>query len=189
LDCVACFTEWLMKFYYTGAKTAGGEQTDPLASIGGYVSNTEVPEAQLGNIFGAPSKLIDTDLRIIAITNNDTTAYTGITCAINNVPANLTELLVAFAPMRTDAFSQPVAPKPNITNIYQSVTLPIPDMPPGSSLALFIKRNVKYPVPGKTAQELLDIESGILTEPLEEVLQLTFNYTVTPPAGEGGGTT
>lgn len=170
-----------MKFYYTGAKTAGGEQTDPLASIGGYVSNTEVPEAQLGNIFGAPSRITDTDSRTIVITNEEAIPYTGITCTINNAIDNATEILVSASQLKMDINNMPYAPNPNITNIFQRETLVLPDMPAESSLVLFIKRNVKYPIPQTTADDLLAIEAGTLIPRTQDVITLTFTYNLTAP--------
>lgn len=46
-----------MRFYYTGAKTYLGVQTNPLTSLGGFISSSPIPNNQLANLFGEISLL------------------------------------------------------------------------------------------------------------------------------------
>jgi len=45
-----------MQLFYTGAKTFNAKQGDPLKSLGGFVSCTPIPNAQLNNLFSDKSK-------------------------------------------------------------------------------------------------------------------------------------
>jgi hypothetical protein len=71
-----------MKLFYTGAKTNNEWQLDPEKSLGGYISECEVPNSLLENVFsdisllGQQNESIET--KAIALKNTTSAAVTNI---------------------------------------------------------------------------------------------------------------
>jgi hypothetical protein len=72
-----------MQILYTGTPTPAGQQTDPLKSLGGFVSSTPIPNGSMNAIFPPISrdhiKKRTTDVRLIVLKNETGSAITGIT--------------------------------------------------------------------------------------------------------------
>src|SRR6478609_63622 len=71
-----------MKLFFSGAKTYQGYQPDPAASLGNYVSNVEIQNDLINNLFSSISqysiqqnKLVS---RAIVIQNDELVAYTNL---------------------------------------------------------------------------------------------------------------
>jgi hypothetical protein len=191
-----------LKLYYTGAVKFDKPQLDPIRSLGGYISASEIPNGLIGNMYGDISKFTvqqgKAEIRVIAVKNTAGVAKTGLKCYFTYpndggsptpVDTNDCEFEVGFAAPTADDCGDLMTE--SISNIYAvpyTVTMEADKVGVGSSLAIgtldagdyvciFIRRKIKAAAQlPKSDDDLLAIMEGTLTLITIEDISLTFAW-------------
>lgn len=191
----------MLKLYYTGAAKFERIQTNPLTSLGGYISSTEIPNGRLGNLFGSLSRLTvqqgRSEIRVFAIKNIDSVNKTGLKCwftypndggdpaedtndcefeigVVSPFPDDCGDLMTEVL---QDIYSLPysVELKPNVTS--EATALSLGTLDAGDYLCIFVRRKIKPSAQSSPSDEqLLAALEGEITIPKVEEISLTFAW-------------
>jgi len=184
-----------MKYFYTGAENFLDEQKNPLLSLGGFISATPIPNAEIGNIFGDISQFtIDNQLR------------QTLAIALKNTTGKDAEDLILYFDFPTDKFSNieiaAVIPATDsegnkfVEKLTNSASLPfnatfneadgvgnainVGDLLKDDYLVFFLKRTIVDDIKDQFTCDALDTktdEKGILTLVTSEDTDLVLNWT------------
>lgn len=188
-----------MELFFTGAKSTLGDQSDPSKSLGGYISNYEVQNDLIGNLFPNVSQygiqLNRPIYRCISILNNDPASYTGLKVYTqypeDGSPAtdvNIATLELGYALFAADNCGEPATRKINNENaapynvIFKECdglanALVLPQLDTDMYLAIWIKRVLKPSLQtGMTDAQYQAVLAGTLVLPQEENISLTFTW-------------
>lgn len=147
-----------MKVYYTGAQKNTDEQRDPLQSLGGHHSATEVPNSQIGNIFPDLAWLDiqeqPRDCRCLVIHNESESALANFKLWIELPETNYIDIKIGLQALSNDAcgdYAETIlrsdALPYNVTfypDIYTSGdALELTPFPASTKYALWLKRTIK----------------------------------------------
>lgn len=183
-----------LKIYYTGSDNAGESQADPSASLGGFVSSSEVPNDFLGNLFPAISELSKSeqrsDVRVIAVQNNSGADFVSFQVYIDNsdlTPEELeTEWELGYASYTLDDCGDLISeelPNPQATPLNITMAdgfgpnkaITLPNISDQSYVSIYIKRTVKNTVLDDTTLED-NFEDSVML-PNNETMDLIFSWT------------
>jgi len=92
-----------MQLFYTGAFKQGEEQQNPVQSLGGYVSSSQIPNNVSGNLFSSIDTIEPkTVVRGIAFYNESTSPLTGLKLWIDLPEDNVGHYEVAIVALAED---------------------------------------------------------------------------------------
>jgi len=176
----------MLQLYYTGSVALNGEQLDPLKSIGGYKSISQVPNSSLNQLFSSVSYFAQRDglysCRGLVLVNEGTAitnlrAYfvypDAVNCSklligIEALSANITIQRLA----RTDALPNGVTfYEPTIDNKY----LLISSLPANAAIGIWIQREVLTPNP-TDAISSTDLAAYLAARKSVESVNLVFDF-------------
>lgn len=188
-----------MKLFYTGAVKFNDPQLDALKSLGGYISDSEIPNASLNNLFGDISKFgiwnrQQTEYRAIALYNDSGIAATNLK-AIFQYPtddesdsdADNSELIASFEIGSESAMTDECGDISSTHQIKVPTSQPygvtfymadglenalnMPDLANGQYIIIWLKRTIKSSAKNTLSDDdYLAILNNTLTLPtLEEV--------------------
>ena len=189
-----------MKVLYTGATKFEAEQKLPEASLGNYISSTEVPNGLLSNIFDTISrytvKLNKAEIRVIAIQNDDLTTLTGLKAwfeypnSADSTPGDTNDayMKIGVAAVKVDDCGDLYIDKigssyavPYSVTLYEADAeenaLNLPDLTANGYLIIYLQRildPITQVVP--TSDELEAILNGTTILPTTEEVQLIFSW-------------
>jgi len=156
-----------MKLLYTGASKFEQSQTDPVKSLGGLISSTEIQDETLGSIWGSISKYTIWNLSgkseycCIAIKNDGGTTLTGFKAFFDPTDDSdsLSDLIAEFeigyevpvvdpdcGDLSVSQTTSPYAKPYNIVFVSAELeenALDLPDLEAGDYLTVWVKRTVK----------------------------------------------
>lgn len=191
-----------MQFFYTGATLFENPQLDPVKSLGGLISSTEIQNEQLGNIWGAISKYTiwnlsgKSEYRCIAIKNDGSTTLTGLKAFFESTEDSdsepFSELLAEFeiayqvftadscgdlsVPQITSPYSRPY----NVTFVSayeEGNALSLPNLVADGYLAIWLKRTIKSTAKDPlSSEDLLAIMNGTLVQDTIEEINLKLQW-------------
>lgn len=185
----------MIKLLYTGAATFEGSQGNPMLSLGGFVSSSEVPNGSLGNLFSTLSKYTieknKAEVRVIAIKNVSGDTLTNFRMylqypATEDTQTNVTEITVGVGEALIDECGDIYVP--NIGTIYsvppnvqfldiegEVNTYTFGDFYSGDYHILYIKRTLKDSLQAPLSDEdLLAIFNGTLVLDTVEDIKIFF---------------
>ncbi len=191
-----------MKLFFSGAKTYQGYQPDPASSLGNYVSNVEIQDQLINNLFSTISRYSVQQnkpvSRAIVLLNDELTTYSNfkvwLTYPSDGSPATDTnDAVLEFAQVDLisdgcggikfpSSISNENASPYNVvfkTNLEgPSNALNLPDLAPGLMMGLWIRRRLlpstQQP---KSDDDLLAIMNGTLVLPQQEDILVNFTWT------------
>lgn len=186
-----------LKLYYTGAIKFDQSQTEPIKSLGGFISSTEVPNGLLGNLFGDLSRFTvmqgKAEIRVFAIKNTAVVTKANLKCWFtypNNGSSdtNDCEYDVGFAvptvddcgDLQTEAISSIYATPYTTLNsgkVGEVNALAIGNLDAGDYLCIFVRRKIKASAQQPMSDaDLLAVLDGSLVLPKVEDIQLSFGW-------------
>lgn len=140
--------------YYTGAKTAEDIQDNPLLSLGGYKSSTQIPNGKLHNVFPKITQgnvIKNTQIvRLIVFQNLTGADLTDLT--IYNVDGDFSTLQMAFVSPAIDSCGNPQFERIQENNLpYQGTFASYdidnkyasPTIPALGYIGIWLKKNLK----------------------------------------------
>lgn len=184
-----------MKIYYTGATKYLQAQVDPSASLGGYISSTEIPNGILANVFDQISQeLIKRNVaeyRVLAIKNDGVSTLTSVVASLGfplTADSDSTfvydsDWAIGYAVAKVDdcgdlyidRIGSPNAIPHGVT--FTSNPLSLPNIPAGGYLIVYVRRtlNASLQTPPATS-DLLAILEGTKVLPTREDIELNFSW-------------
>ena len=181
----------MLVLVYTGADKAFEAQGESNRSLGGYISNTPIPNNYIGNLFPTISQLSQQEkreeTRVIAIQNNSGAAFTSFDVYVQLVDPAATWQMGFQTPVLDDCGDLVIEAVPNAYASPVNVTMQdivggnnkliLPNILDQSYVALYIKRTVAKVVVDDEADQALcdayDEGDEIVTE---EAIDLVFQY-------------
>ncbi len=186
---------------YTGGSKFNSSQLDSTKSLGGYISNTAIPNATLRNVFGDISSLTKAtnrpEFRAIAIKSTAAPTKTLVKAYITNpqsgsplADSNVCDYQLGWASPAADAcgdlstelLSTIYATPFTVTNFQAAVgvgqALSLPNMDLNQYVVLYMKRILKASfLNALTTQQYVDIMNGTLVLDKQEDISLTLSWT------------
>jgi len=153
-------------YLYSGATASGAAQTDPDASLGGYVSGTEIPDNVDNNLFddvtGDEASAGDTEYRALFIKNNhanltwqnvvawidtETPGADSIDIAVEGVSGDQIQTIADESTAPTGVtFSHPTTKETGIS---------LGNLPAGSASGIWLKRIVPADCPAYSGNYMI----------------------------------
>ena len=159
-------TETDIEYLYSGAAASGGAQTDPNASLGGYVSGSEIVTNVDNNLYddvtGDEAAAGDTEYRAIFVKNNhanltwqnvlvwidtETPAADSIDIAIEGVSADQIQTVADESTAPTGVTFSHV--------ITKATGISLGNIPAGSASGIWMKRIVPAATPAYTGNYMI----------------------------------
>ena len=161
-----------MRFYYTGAKIFKQNQTDPLKSIGGFISGTVIPNNSFDNLFGEISDYTSEnnieEFRGIALKNETGKDITGISLTITYPLNPLAKFEFSKAELKDNEMERLSSANstPYIANLIEPlIPMLLGDLKKDEYLGLWIKRtaltNPKFAIDTSLLETYLQNENKI----------------------------
>lgn len=193
----------MLKLYYSGGKGTSDSTSYPAKSLGQYVSATEVPDG-LNNLFADISAMTlqnkKTEYRAIVLTNEsedeiltnlsvwvedpdsgDSDEFNNSLCEFQLAWVDLSVVnecaLPKFPYSSTDIYKSPLG-----ATFYpvtgQENALDLPNLEPGLSIGLWVKRIIKDSALVELSDDVLcEITDGTIILPTTESQQMIFDWT------------
>lgn len=190
-----------MILYYTGAVASLQQQKDPSKSLGGWISNTVIPNGRLGNLFsGLSLSLIEnpiSQLRVIVLKNTSGSDLTDVKLYTTTPDGAQTTWKLGVATPSID----PTCNEPYFETLDNENTLPyytelsdaeamgnainIPTLANNGYIGIFIQRDVKNSVMGYNGAEITCDQVVTQSESTDEVIDeesvsLVIDYNINP---------
>jgi len=181
-----------MKFYYTGAFKGGDVQTEPGKSLGGYVSQSVIPNSFLGNIFSGVSRLTFErniqDTKAVVLKNETGVDVKNINFYFNIPITSPFGFKVAFVQLAKDDCGDYMEKLPNSESLPYSGTfyepfdqahkINIGDLDKDAILGIWLQRYVKSNPGNTTCQQLYDnYKTGVTDNEVQETVQIILSWT------------
>lgn len=189
------------QLFYTSSPKFNQAQVDSTKSLGGFISNSPIPNATLRNVFGDISSLTKatnrTEIRAIAIKSTAAPTKTGIqvyfTYPQSGSPladSNLCTYTIGYASptadncgdLSTEKLATIYASPMTVTNFQSAVgigaALALPNMDLNQYIVLYIKRTLKTSaLAALTTEQLVAIMNETIVVEKQEDISLTLSWT------------
>lgn len=185
----------MLNILYTGADKALSSQGESNRSLGGYISNTPIPNSFIGNLFPTISQLSQQEareeVRVIAIQNNSGAAFTSFELYIdltdedNNVAEWEIGMQLAYlddcGDLMVETIPNPYSSPINVSmqdGVGYNNKLTLPNLEDQAYVGIFIQRKIPKVIVDEEADEALaDAYDEGTTAITEESMSLVFSYS------------